>query len=252
MSRLHSRMGTGWVRHRRHSPRAHAFRYRLCMPLLDLDEAPEVVESNRWWGWNRRAPVSVRREDYLEPADRPLRDAVLDAYEQQRGERPCGRVEMLANPRYFGYCFNPIALYFLHDEDDTLVGVLAEVRNTPWGENTAYAMPVPRGERSWKHRNAKAMHVSPFLPMDMEYRWKCSRDERALTVHIENHRNGERVFDATLHLNLAPMSRNNMTAALLRYPLMTFKVIAAIHWQALRLWLKRVPIIAHPGSSLNT
>ena len=222
------------------------------MPLLDPDEAPALVAAHPLWAWGRRAPASVRREDYLGPADRPLNEAVLDAYQQQLGERPAGRVEMLANPRYFGYCFNPIALFFLHDADDRLVGMLAEVRNTPWGESTAYAMPVPAGSEHWRHRNAKAMHVSPFLPMDMEYRWKCARSGDRLTVHIENHRQGERVFDATLHLNLAPISTNNMTAALLRYPLTTLKVLLAIHWQALRLWLKRVPVIDHPGSSLKT
>ena len=178
----------------------------------------------------------------------PLAAAVREEFERQLGSRPDGRVEMLANPRCFGYCFNPIALFFLHDREDRLVGVLAEVRNTPWGGRIAYAMPVPPGSTRWSHCNRKAMHVSPFLPMDMEYRWRCARDARRLTVHIENHRAGHCVFDATMHLNLAPASKWNMTAMLLRHPLMPLKIITAIHWQALRLWFKRIPVF-NPSDS---
>lgn len=248
MSLPRSRIALGWVRHRRHTPRRHAFAYRVGMPLLDLDEAPALLAGHPLWGWQRRAWLSVRREDFLPGDETDLAEAARRRHAERTGCYLPGRVELLAQPRWLGYCFNPIALFFLHDAQGRLAGMLAEVRSTPWGERICYAMPVPAGATRWRHRNAKAMHVSPFMPMDMEYHWRCRRDSQRLTVHIENHRDGIRVFDATLHLELRPASRWQMTALPLRHPWMTGKTQLAIHFEALRLYLKRVPYVPHPDS----
>lgn len=238
-----SRIGFGSVRHRRHAKRAHAFNYSMAMPLLNLDELPEICGRSRLWSLERRNWISWKREDYLGDPTQALKQVVLDKVEEQLGLRLDGAVLQLAQPRYFGYVFNPLALYFCFDANKRLRACLAEVTSTPWGEKVCYAMAIPPGQSAWTHCNAKAMHVSPFLAMDMEYRWKLRWQAERLTVHIANYRDGEREFDATLDLNLIPADASGLRRTALGFPLMTIKIIAAIHWQALRLWLKGVPFI---------
>ncbi len=213
------------------------------MPLLDLDELDGIARRSRLWAIERPAWVSWRRRDYLGDPAVPLARAVRDEAERLLGIRPQGKVLQLAQPRHLGHAFNPIALYFCFDRQGALRACVAEVTSTPWGERIRYAMAVPEGVDRWTHSHPKAMHVSPFLAMDMDYHWRLRwRDER-LSVHIANMRGGERLFDATLCLDLAPATTGNLRRAALRFPLMSTRIIAAIHWQALRLWLKGVPFI---------
>ena len=139
------------------------------------------------------------------------------------------------------YCFD--------ENDERVETIVLEVNNTPWGERHCYVMPCADGttpEGYFRFQRAKVFHVSPFMPMDMDYDWRFNQPNEALTVHMENARSGEKVFDATLVLKRREITAASLAGVLLSFPLMTVKVVAAIYWQALRLWLKSVPVHDHP------
>jgi hypothetical protein len=134
--------------------------------------------------------------------------------------------------------------------DTRVTHVVAEITNTPWNERHTYVLPTdttaPHGPHTWRWQFAKAFHVSPFLPMDMQYDWRFSAPDATLLVHMENWRDGARDFDATLTLSRRPLTQGTVLLALLAVPPMTLKVIMLIYWQALRLALKRIPFHPHP------
>ena len=239
----------GRVRHRRYAPRPHAFRYSLFMVGLDGDK-PDSFFAGRWlWSSTRLALARFRRQDYLTPHHASLAEAARDRVEREHGERPLGPVHVLTHVRYFGYVFNPVSFYLLYNTAGELRAVVAEITNTPWGERRAYTLhikdAVQRGV-SYRWRFRKDFHVSPFLPMDMDYDWLVATPPGRVVIHMENRQAGALVFDATLCLRAQPATGRSLAKALVRHPFLTGTIIAAIHWQALRLWIKRVPFFEHP------
>jgi DUF1365 family protein len=248
---MHSALYVGHVRHRRFAPRPHAFRVGLFQLYLDLDELPEVFAGRWLWRVERRGVAAFHRADYLGDARRPLAAAVRDLVEARTGRRPDGPIRLLTHLRYLGYCFNPVSVYYCFDRGGTGVeAIVAEITNTPWRERHAYVLGaagnLARGG-GHHHRFGKRFHVSPFLPMDDEYDWRFSPPGARLAVHMRNRRAGGVHFDATLALRRRPITTASLAAALARYPFMTGQVIAAIHWQAARLWWRGTPVFDHPA-----
>lgn len=243
----------GLVRHGRREPVQHAFRYRVFMMYLDLDELPTLFRGRWFWSASRPALARFRREDHLGPASEPLKTSVLNLVEEQSGRRPSGPVRLLTNLSYFGYCFNPVSFYYCFDADgETLDTIVAEVNNTPWGERNTYVLPgresTGEGELL-RFQPEKKMHVSPFMPMNMEYDWTFIDPADRLTVFMANDKNGQRVFSASIALQRRDITPASLARVLAVYPFMTLKVIGGIYWQALRLWVKRCPFYPHPAKS---
>ncbi|KAF1017003.1 MAG: hypothetical protein GAK31_00262 [Stenotrophomonas maltophilia] len=242
---------TGYVTHRRHLPQAHAFRYPIAQLLLDLDELDHVFDRRWLWSVGRRNLAEFRRSDYLGDPARPLADAVRDHAAATLGHRPAGPVRLLTHLRYAGHVFNPVSFYYCYQADgQTLACIVAEITNTPWKERHAYVLPVdaaPARGRALRWQFDKCFHVSPFMPMDCHYDWRFTAPGQDLRVHMQVWRDGQRQFDATQALQRRPLDGPGLARVLCRYPLMTVQVVAAIHWQALRLWLKRTPVHDHPS-----
>lgn len=255
---MYSAIYRGSLRHRRFAPRLHDFRYPLFLLYLDLDELDTVFRGRWLWSARRTALARFNRADHLGDPGVPLQQAVRDLVEQQTGRRLSGPIRLLTHLRYFGHCFNPVSFYYCFDAAGVSVEcVVAEVNNTPWGERHCYVLDEPCRRVNGAHqryRSEKAFHVSPFMPMELTYEWGFSAPGSRLNVHMAlldsaqgDAAGARKVFDATLRLQHAPINGANLAGLLLRFPLMTLQVVVAIHWQALRLWLKGVPVHTHPA-----
>ena len=246
-----SALYAGYVTHHRRRPVAHGFRFNLFMVYLDLAELPQVFDGRLGWSARRPALAWFRRADHFGDANTPLDEAVRSRVEEVTGRRPGGPIRLLTHLRYFGYVINPISLYYCFTPDESRVQALvAEVTNTPWGECHVYVIETEPAGGSERVRGsfAKALHVSPFMHMDQTYDFTSSIPGDRLDVQIEVARGGSPLFEASLALHRRPLSGQHLNLALMRHPLLTARVAMAIYWQALRLWLKRVPFVPHPGN----
>ena len=245
----HSALYEGTVRHRRFQPRSHEFAYRMFMLYLDLAEIESLLPESIWWSRSRRAIARFDRRDYFGDADVPLDEAIRRRVAEDSGRRPSGPIRLLTHGRYYGYCFNPVSFYYCFDEaGETIESIVADITNTPWKEKHAYVLEPGKESGSMQHRFrfGKAFHVSPFMPMNQDYDWRFSHPSTRLSAHFESYQGGKRVFDATLTLERSTLNPASLRRAVTRYPFMTMKVIGAIHWQALKLFMKRVPFHEHP------
>jgi DUF1365 family protein len=241
----------GHVRHRRFRPVENSFRYRIYFMFLDLEELPGLFPNSILWSHDRVNLAYLRRRDHLGDPRVPLQQAVRDLVEERLQKRPKGSIRLLTHLRYLGYCFNPVSLYYCYDESDKQVEtIVAEIHNTPWGEEYCYVLGEDLNEHpveGWKrYQFNKNFHISPFMDMDIWYDWRFREPGKLLSVHMNNSEKGKKLFDATLTLNRREIDSYALNRVLLAYPFMTLKVTTMIYLQALRLWSKGTPFYVHP------
>jgi len=233
---VRSALYLGTLMHVRRAPARHVFRYPVSYWLFDLDELPGLERSIRLFSVNRRNVVSLRDGDHFDGA--PLKEAVVDL----AGDPTIERVLMLTQPRVLGYVFNPVSFYWCYRGDGSLSCMVAELNNT-FGERLPEVLRGP--ELRYEHR--KRLHVSPFFGLDQSYEYAFSEpgDEVLARIHVREV-DGCRPLTAVLHGRRRQLTDRSVAALLLRYPLQPLQVTALIHFEALRLWRKRVPFHHKP------
>ncbi len=246
----------GTIRHRRFSPVVNAFQYRIFFMFLDLAEMPQALSIHPLWSADRVNLAYFRRRDHFGDAGISLDRALRDHVEAKTGLRPMGPIRMLTHLRYFGHCFNPVTFYFLYQGSDSyLQTIVTEITNTPWGERHLYVLDDASNihpDQKWRRfRFSKEFHISPYMPMNIDYDWRFSVPGERLSAHLMNFKDGKRVFDATLNLSRMPMNRQNLTRMLILFPALTVKVVGMIYWQALKLKIKQTPFYDHPSEAMR-
>jgi uncharacterized protein len=238
----------GRLRHRRFQPKHHEFTYPIFMVCLDVDRIREMMSISALTGYNRWNWASFFDEDHFGNPALTLRNRLALDAQAYLTSLPKGKVFLLTHLRYLGYNFNPVSFFFCKNPGGRTECIVAEVNNT-FGETHNYWLSRCEGNgNSVQYRFQKEFHVSPFMEMNQQYDWTFASSGDSLIIQTNSFENGEHIFDATLKLEPREWNRKNLHAVLRSYPWMTLKVITAIHWHAVWLWLKNVPVVHHPGA----
>jgi len=249
MVKMESALYVGSVRHRRFRPVRHEFTYPIFMSFLDIDRIPELMSVSRLMSYNRFNVASFYEKDHFGDPALPLRQRLEADARAQGVSLPDGQIFLLTHLRYLGYVFNPVSFFYCFNRSEELSTVLAAVNNT-FAETHNYWLNAScevsrRNGRSYAF--AKKFHVSPFIGMDCDYRFTFTDPADELVVQTNVGTDEGALFDSSLRMTRRPWTETGIRRVLAQYPLMTARVIAGIHWQALRLALRRVPVFRHPG-----
>ena len=243
---LGSSLYVGSVMHRRLRPRRHDFRYRAFWMLLDLDELDELSSRLRWFSYNRPNLFSFYDSDHGDGTSAPLRSQIDSQLGEAGIDLAGGRVWLLCMPRTLGYCFNPLSIFFCHRGDGSLAAIVYQVHNT-FAERHSYVIAVERTGDAIHQWCRKLFFVSPFMDMDMRYDFRIVGPNERIVVAICARSAEERVLQAVLAGERQPLTDRELTRVFLRMPAITLKVMAAIHWEALKLWAKRIGFRPRPA-----
>jgi DUF1365 family protein len=238
----------GTVMHRRIKPRAHKLNYRVFWMLLNLDELPEINRALRLFSLERFNLFGLYNADHGDGSSQPLRAQVERHLAAAGLNLEGGAIRLLCMPRMLGFVFNPISVYYCYRRDGALVALLYEVHNT-FGQRHSYLIPVgDRKDGPLEQRCLKAFYVSPFMDMDISYVFRVQPPDERIALVIEGSDSEGAVIVASLAGNRTTLSDAALLSAFISFPLLTLKVVAGIHWEALKLWIKGMRLRRRPAA----
>lgn len=246
MPEFQSGFYTGSVMHHRLRPRQHRLRYSIFYMLLDLDEVDALANKLRLFSHNRFNLFSLHDRDHGEGAAQSPRDRIV-RHLQEAGIETDGPIRLLTMPRILGYAFNPLSIYFCHRSDDSLSAIFYEVNNT-FGQRHNYLIPVPPGTQgAIRQESRKSFYVSPFMTTDMMYSFSIAPPGKDLSVSVMGRDDDGPLIIAKLTAVRQDLTDASLARAFVVYPLLTFKVIVGIYWEALLIWLKGIRLQPRPS-----
>ena len=244
----------GEVMHARLKPMGHRFSYRVMSLLIDLDKLDQANRQSALFGVNCPALYSFREADHGDRDGSPLRAYVQRCAAEHGIDLTGGRVLLLCYPRLLGYTFNPLSVYFCYRADGELTLMIYEVRNT-FGDIHSYVLPVKSDQRTSagvRQQHEKLFYVSPFIEMAMRYHFRVSPPDQNVKLRILETDGEGPLLAATFHGNRRALNTAELARAFVAFPLVTFKIVAAIHWEALRLWIKGARLVPRHNAAVTT
>ncbi len=244
---MNSKLYQGRVFHQRLKPKKHRLSYRIFSLLVDIDELPELGSKLTFFSYNRLNLFSFWDKDYGPGDGEALRPYVTSVLQGAGLDIGKGAIKLLCYPRMFGYVFNPLSIYFCYNEQNSLKAIVYEVSNT-FGERHSYVIPAEvDGRKTVRQSCRKGFYVSPFMKMDCDYHFAIQPPTDRISVAINQTDKNGAVLKACFSGTELELSDRTLLWMLVKFPLMTLKVVAGIHWEALKLWLKGLRLESRPA-----
>ena len=237
---------TGFIIHNRTAPKPHKFQYKLRMFFLDIDNLTNTFKNIPFVSINKINLISFYRKNYFpSKTNLSLREEIEEEIKRRGYDSMPKKIYILTHLSYLGFCYNPVSFYYCYDAQDNLIYFLSEVNNTPWNERHIYFQQiVNNGINAWVHD--KEFHVSPFLPINLQYSWKINEPNEQVRISLACIANAT-VFRATLKLVRSKIDFANCLSIFVVSPLTTLLIVLKIYWQALWLYIKKIPFYQHPN-----
>jgi len=235
----------GPVIHERRRPKRHRLRYNVFSLLIDLDELPELDRRFRLFAYNRWAPLAFHDRDHGSTTGEELRPWAEARMKEAGVEPDGGAIRLLCYPRIFGYVFNPLSVFFCYRRDGHLSAILYEVCNT-YKERHTYVIPVDASNQAVIRQTCgKALYVSPFMAMEADYHFRIVAPDDQVKVVIRQEDAAGVLLAAAFRGDRVPLAEKTLAGCLARFPFLTAKVMAGIHWEAIKMWIKGFPVFSH-------
>tara|TARA_A100001011_G_scaffold337995_1_gene368545 strand:+ start:311 stop:1069 length:759 start_codon:yes stop_codon:yes gene_type:complete len=231
----------GTVIHKRFKPKIHYFKYKVFSLLIDLSDLDKLDKTISFFSYNKFNLVSFFDKDHGDRDGSPLIHWVKKNLKQNNVNCENIKVKLLCYPRIYGYVFNPLSVFYIYKNNDELISILYEVKNT-FGEQHTYVFKV-KNNNLLQHHCEKKLHVSPFIEMNCNYFFKILKPTHKISVIIDQYQLKEKILYASQDGNRTDFTTSELIKSYIKHPLMTIKIIAAIHFEAFKLWTKGIRFV---------
>tara|TARA_B100000575_G_C23071628_1_gene617271 strand:+ start:40 stop:801 length:762 start_codon:yes stop_codon:yes gene_type:complete len=232
----------GTVIHKRFKPKTHFFKYNVFSLLIDLSELNELHRNIKFFSFNKFNLISFFEKDHGDRDGSSLSDWVKKNLNKNNIDSENIRIKLLCYPRILGYVFNPLSVFYIYNSNEKLISILYEVKNT-FGEQHTYIFKVNDDFKHFQHNCSKKFHVSPFIDMNCNYFFRILKPCEKISVIIDQYQTNEKILYASQDGIRVDFNSKELLKSYCKHPLMTFKIISAIHFEAFKLWIKGIKFI---------